>query len=190
MNRLTVLTVILTLGLVYAQDTGGSSGGVSPSESAVLEATAEIVDAEGNVIGDANFTTGEGETGYVTVQIGVSEGSGLTPGEHGVHIHETGECSAPDFESAGGHYNPTGAQHGLLNPEGPHAGDLPNLMVSENGTVDYVVTTALVTASDGERTLFDGDGSALMIHESADDYVTDSGGDSGSRVACGVITQP
>ncbi len=180
------LTALLCAGLTYAQTTGGAS----PSESANLVATAEIIDADGNVIGDANFTTGVDDSSFVTVQIGLSEGSGLAPGEHGVHVHEVGECSAPDFESAGGHYNPTGAQHGLLNPEGPHAGDLPNLMVSQNGTVDYVVTTALVTASDGERTLFDGDGSALMIHAGADDYVTDSSGDSGSRVACGVITQP
>ncbi len=183
------LTVTLTLGLVHAQDTGGAEGGVSPSESANLVATAEIMDADGNVIGDANFTTGMDDSGFVTVQVGLSEGSGLAPGEHGVHIHEVGECSAPDFESAGGHYNPAGAQHGLLNPEGPHAGDLPNLMVSENGTVDYVVTTALVTV-DGERTLFDSDGSALIIHGDADDYITDPGGDSGSRVACGVIMQP
>ena len=189
MTKLIGLALILTLGLVHAQDTGGAEGGASPSETANLVATAEITDADGNVIGDANFTTGVDDSSFVTVQIGLSEGSGLAPGEHGVHIHEVGECSAPDFESAGGHYNPTGAQHGLLNPEGPHAGDLPNLMVSQNGTVDYVVTTALVTV-DGERTLFDGDGSALMIHEGADDYITDSSGDSGGRVACGVITQP
>ena len=182
---LLVLTLlVLTGGL--AQDTGGAS----PSENAVLGATAELVDADGNVIGDANFTTGVDETGYVTVQVGVSADSGLAPGEHGLHIHEVGQCDAPDFQSAGGHYNPTDAQHGLLNSEGPHAGDLPNLTVAQDGTVDYLVTTALVTLGDGDTSLFDSDGSALMIHEGADDYITDSSGDSGGRVACGVITQP
>ena len=180
---------MLTLGLVHAQDTSGAEGGASPSETASLVGAAEITDAQGNVIGDANFTTGVNDSSFVTVQIGLSEGSGLEPGEHGVHIHEVGECSAPDFESAGAHYNPTGAQHGLLNPEGPHAGDLPNLTVNENGAVDYLVTTALVTV-DGERTLFDSDGSALIVHAGADDYVTDSSGESGGRAACGVITQP
>ena len=190
---------LLFLGLTFAQSTGGGTGGstggeggASPSENAQLGATAEIVDAEGNVIGDANFTTGtdEGGQAYVTIQVGLSPDAGLEPGEHGFHIHEVGECSAPDFESAGGHYNPTGAQHGLLNPEGAHAGDLPNLVVGQGGVVDYVVTTALVTLGEGERTLFDSDGSAVMIHEGPDDYITDSSGDSGSRVACGVITQP
>ena len=176
------------VGLVYAQ-TGGE-GGASPSETAVLGATAELIDADGNVIGDANFTTGQDKTGYVTIQIGVSVDSGLAPGEHGVHIHEVGECSAPDFESAGSHYNPTGAQHGLLNPNGPHAGDLPNVTVAQDGTVDYIVTTALVTLGEGDSSLLDSDGSAVLIHEGADDYVTDSSGESGGRVACGVIKQP
>lgn len=182
---LSALTLLVLAGGL-AQDTSGAS----PSENAVLEATAELVDADGNVIGDANFTTGMDNTGFVTIQVGVSADSGLAPGEHGIHIHETGQCDAPDFESAGGHYNPTDAQHGLLNPEGPHAGDLPNLIVAQDGTVDYLVTTGLVTLSDGDTSLFDGDGSALMIHEGADDYITDSSGDSGGRVACGVITQP
>ena len=140
------------------------------------------------MVGDANFTTGEG--GYVTIQVGLVPDAGVAPGEHGFHIHEVGQCDAPDFESAGSHYNPTGAQHGLLNPEGPHAGDLPNLVVAQDGTVDYLVTSALVTLGDGERSLFDSDGSAVIIHEGADDYVTDSSGDSGGRLICGVITQP
>ena len=191
-SRLAIFLIFcaVTFALVHAQDTGGSTGGASPSENAQLGATAELVDADGNVVGDANFTTGVEETGFVTIQVGLSADSGLAPGEHGLHIHETGECSAPDFESAGGHFNPADAQHGLLNPEGPHAGDLPNLVVAEDGTADYLVTTALITLEEGDTSLFDGDGSALMIHEGADDYITDSSGDSGGRVACGVIAQP
>ena len=125
MIRYVGLTLMLTLGLVHAQDTSGAEGGASPSETANLVGTAEITDAQGNVIGDANFTTGVNDSSFVTVQIGLSEGSGLEPGEHGVHIHEVGECSAPDFESAGAHYNPTGAQHGPHPATTPRPPDRP-----------------------------------------------------------------
>ena len=190
-KRLTVFLLASLLGFTHAQtggETGGSSGGASPAENAQLGATAELIDTDGNVVGDANFTMSE--EGYVTIQVGLSPDAGIAPGEHGFHIHETGECNAPDFESAGDHYNPTDAQHGLLNPEGPHAGDLPNLDVNQDGTTDYVVTTALVTLGDGERTLFDNDGSAVILHEGADNYVTTPGGSSGGRSVCGVIEQP
>jgi Cu-Zn family superoxide dismutase len=117
-------------------------------------------------------------------------------GEHGLHIHETGECTAPDFSSAGGHFNPTDAEHGLLQPDGPHAGDLPNIWIEADGSADYTVTTNLITlepgdgqrpAQMGDRSLFDSDGSAVVLHAGPDDYITDPAGDSGDRLACGVI---
>lgn len=111
--------------------------------------------------------------------------NGLTPGLHGVHLHTTGRCEGPGFESAGGHWNPTNAQHGRLSPAGPHAGDLGNVTVAADGTARATLPLPV-----GERemaNLFDTDGSALMIHGGRDDLRTDPGGDSGDRVACGVL---
>ncbi|WP_128891614.1 superoxide dismutase family protein [Erythrobacter sp. HKB08] len=112
--------------------------------------------------------------------------TGLTPGAHGFHLHETGECRRPDFTSAGGHLNPLGNDHGTLSDGGSHLGDLPNLDVNENGTATLTVEL------DGDRAqleewLFDDDGTAVVIHAGADDYRTNPSGAAGSRVACGVL---
>ncbi len=113
---------------------------------------------------------------------------GLPPGPHGLHFHERGSCTPPDFASAGAHYNPHGRKHGLRNPEGPHAGDLPNLMVDNDGraTVDLVAPN--VTLRGGDAPLLDADGTALVVHQDEDDQVTDPSGTSGDRIACGVVT--
>lgn len=100
---------------------------------------------------------------------------------------KTGQCDTPDFKSAGGHYNPTGNQHGWGNPEGHHAGDLPNAHVHEDGRLAIEYFTNAVTLGEGNTTLFDGDGSAIVMHAGADDYQTDPAGDAGARIACGVI---
>jgi hypothetical protein len=110
----------------------------------------------------------------------------VSPGEHGIHIHEKGSIS-PDFEAAGEHFNPTNAQHGFNNSQGPHEGDLENIFVNDDGSASYTTTDDRVTLSGGQNSLLDSDGSALVIHESADDYQTDPSGDSGDRVAAGVI---
>ena len=107
---------------------------------------------------------------------------------HGLHIHTVGACT-PDFAAVGGHFNPTTAQHGLDNPNGPHAGDLPNLEIDADGNGTYEATTTLVTLDQGDNSLFDSDGSALVIHAAPDDLVTDPSGNSGDRIACGVIEQ-
>ncbi|HLT03223.1 MAG TPA: superoxide dismutase family protein [Geminicoccaceae bacterium] len=113
----------------------------------------------------------------------------LPPGVHAFHIHETGQCDTPSFESAGGHYNPTGMQHGWDNPEGPHAGDFPNVHVHEDGKLAVEYFTAALTLSGGENTLFDDDGSAVVVHEGPDDYQSDPAGHAGARIACGVISR-
>jgi len=107
-------------------------------------------------------------------------------GVHGVHIHTVGKCEAPDFTSAGGHWNPTSHQHGALNPMGPHAGDLPNLNVATDGTgsLSFTVPGARLAQ------LLDADGSAIVIHAAADDLKTDPSGNSGARIACGVLGIP
>ncbi|MGB3166908.1 MAG: superoxide dismutase family protein, partial [Alteraurantiacibacter sp.] len=113
--------------------------------------------------------------------------SGLTPGVHGVHLHTTGDCGANDFTSAGGHLNPGGNQHGTQNPRGAHLGDLPNVTIAADGT--GTMSTALRGTRDGIRDdIFDADGTAIVVHEGADDYRSDPAGDAGSRVACGLVT--
>ncbi|HET7578687.1 MAG TPA: superoxide dismutase family protein [Bacillales bacterium] len=117
------------------------------------------------------------------------EAMGLTPGLHAIHIHETGKCTPPDFESAGGHFNPFGKEHGLNNPKGPHAGDLPNITVSKDGTVRTVIFAKMVTLKKGmKNSLLDRDGSALVIHAKKDDNLSQPSGAAGDRVICGVIS--
>ncbi|WLR43347.1 superoxide dismutase family protein [Bacillus carboniphilus] len=115
--------------------------------------------------------------------------NGLTAGEHGVHFHETGLCEAPSFISAGGHFNPEEASHGFHNGKDVHAGDLPNIFVQQDGTVDMTVSTTGVTLmAKHDHSLLDRDGSSIIIHENSDDYKTDPSGNSGDRFACGVIS--
>jgi Cu-Zn family superoxide dismutase len=112
--------------------------------------------------------------------------SGLTPGPHGIHIHEQGACTGPDFGSAGGHLNPAGRQHGLENPAGPHAGDLPNLLVDADGSADTIFAVSPDLLAGGEG-LFHVGGTAVVVHAERDDQHTDPSGGSGARVACGVV---
>ena len=145
-----------------------------------------FIDATGQAIGWVRLV--EDGTGRVHVNVHVA---GLTPGLHGIHIHAIGACT-PTFAAAGGHYNPLGHQHGLDNPNGAHAGDLPNLIVNAEGVAHLNATTDRVTISPGPTTLFDSTplavGSAFIIHANEDDQVTDAtNGNSGARVACAVI---
>jgi Cu-Zn family superoxide dismutase len=183
--KTTVPLLLAAFSLAFAQP----SSAVPGSTRSQLGASAELTDAQGNVIGDVNFTVpaSDGEQ-FVTIQLGLLPDAGLEPGEYGFHVHQVGQCS-PTFDAAGDHFNPEGAQHGLLDPDGPHAGDLPNVVVAEDGTTTYVVNTRLMTLGEGERSIFDDDGSSVMLHAQADDYLTDPSGTSGDRIACGVIQE-
>jgi Cu-Zn family superoxide dismutase len=118
--------------------------------------------------------------GGVTFRI---DASGLPHGVHGIHVHTVGRCDPPEFTSAGGHWNPTARKHGMNNPAGPHAGDLPNVEVAANGVLGAAVTLPGASMA----SLLDADGAALVLHAGADDYVTDPSGNSGARIACAVI---
>ena len=155
---------------------------VCAREDVTDSAMALMKDAKGNNVGLATFT--EDGNGLVHVNVNVS---GLTPGLHGIHFHEKGNCAGPSFTSAGGHYNPLCKEHGLNNPKGPHAGDLPNLKVGEDGTGHMNVTTDLVTLSPGPSTLFTANGTSLVIHAEPDDQITNPAGNSDARIICGVI---
>lgn len=155
----------------------------------LAEETAELIDAEGKSIGRVTLNSTEHD-GQPAVQIRVqvdglasAEGGGL----HALHLHEVGKCEPPEFKAAGSHYNPTGAEHGFLAGKGPHAGDLPNIWVRPDGKADYQWTTSLVTLEDGSRTLKDRDGTALIIHAKADDYISQPSGAGGPMIACAVL---
>jgi len=119
-------------------------------------------------------------TGGISFRVSAS---GLPHGLHGIHVHPIGRCDPPDFASAGTHWNPAGKQHGLNNPNGPHAGDLPNVEVAANGVLSQTVVLPNATMAQ----LLDADGSSIMIHAQADDYVSQPAGNSGPKIACAVI---
>ncbi len=155
------------------------------SDKAKVGAVADLRNTDNGPAGEATF---EAVEGGVKIHFKAEH---LPPGTHGFHIHENGECDPPSFESAGGHFNPTHAHHGLRNPEGHHLGDLPNLEVDVNGeAVVEIVAEGVTLDASGDRSLLAGNGTALVIHQGGDDQVSDPAGDAGPRIACGVIHRP
>ena len=144
-------------------------------------ARAEIKNASGKVLGTLVFSQTEGGV-RVTGDL-----KDLPSGLHGIHIHETGQCSAPDFKSAGEHFNPTGKQHGDKNPQGPHAGDLGNITVTTDGKASVNALAKGATIGPGSASLVRNGGAAVVIHAKADDLSSDPAGNSGDRIACGEI---
>ncbi|HEY7449091.1 MAG TPA: superoxide dismutase family protein [Vicinamibacterales bacterium] len=176
-----LIATICVTSLAGAQAPAGKhSIAKEPRAVGADNAQAEIKDTSGRLVGRANLTqTADGVRIQTTL-------SGLPTGIHGFHIHETGRCDPP-FETAGGHFNPEPKQHGKENRMGRHAGDLPNLVVPENGRVLVDVVEPMVSLHTGANSLMDSDGSALVVHQRGDDNRTDPDGNAGSRIACGVI---
>jgi superoxide dismutase, Cu-Zn family len=146
-----------------------------------IRATAELKDKDGKVVGHAMLRE---EADDVLIRV---DTKGLTPGLHGVHVHAVGKCEGPAFASAGGHFNPGNKKHGLKSSDGPHAGDLPNMLVAKDGAGRFEALTDAITLRAGSLSVFDADGSAIVVHAGADDNATDPAGNSGDRVACGLI---
>ena len=145
--------------------------------------TVKLSDATGKSIGTATLAA---DPGGVKITLAVK---GLAAGDHAIHVHETAKCDGPDFKSAGGHFNPDHKKHGKDNPDGAHAGDMPNVTVDAKGGSTAAVIASGVTLDDGPHSVFTGGGTALVIHAKADDLKTDPAGAAGDRIACGVITK-
>lgn len=148
----------------------------------VKTATAVLLDAEGKSVGKvALMQLKDG----LLVKASVI---GMKPGSYGFHLHSVGKCDTPGFTTAGGHWNPTAHQHGRDNPQGSHMGDLPNIEVAASGLGGFEQMIAGATLTGGDHPLLDADGAAAMLHAGPDDYKTDPSGNSGARIACGVVT--
>lgn len=135
-----------------------------------------------DMVGTATFNE---ESKGVSIKLKVE---GLSPGLHGIHIHEFPKCDGPDFKSAGSHFNPTGKEHGLLLTKGPHTGDLPNIEADSDGMVDVELMVEGATMLEGKTSLFKDGGKSLIIHSEMDDGVSQPSGDSGERIVCGKIS--
>jgi Cu-Zn family superoxide dismutase len=160
------------------------AGSASPTANpAVASATANLKDGTGRTVGHATLSEAGG-----TVRV-VIDVEGLPPGEKALHIHEVGQCQAPSFDSAQAHFNPLTEEHGLANPRGPHAGDLPNITIDGGGRGHLEVTTTKISLNPGAASVFDRDGSAIIIHAAPDDMHSNPAGNSGARIACGEIVR-
>ena len=157
---------------------------VTPTQSAAgaaASARATLRDPQGKTLGEATLRE---STAGVLLKVDLQ---GVPAGTHAFHIHAVGRCDPPDFMSAGGHFNPAMMKHGLMASGGPHAGDMPNVYVGADGKLSFEVLDTNVSLTSGPKSLFDADGSAVVLHATADDYTSDPAGNAGGRIACGVI---
>lgn len=143
--------------------------------------TIDMYNTSGDMTGTVTFSEADGG---VNLKIKVE---GLSPGYHGIHIHEYPICEGPDFKSAGNHFNPEGKEHGLMHPEGPHLGDLPNVEASDNGLVDVELMLSDATLLEGKKSILQGEGTSLIITEDQDDGISQPAGNSGARQICGEL---
>lgn len=171
----------VVLGAAFSAVLAAGLATASLQAQATAPVKVELKNGQGASIGTATLTQ---EMNMVHIMLDVK---GLTPGQHALHVHMTPTCEGPAFTSAGGHFNPAGKKHGSQNPEGPHAGDMPNFTVAADGTSKAMVMASGITLGNGANSVFANGGTALVIHAGADDMKTDPAGAAGDRIACGVI---
>ncbi len=172
--------------LVAALPLGAAADGgtkPSPPKADAKPIIVKLNDAKGKPVGTATLTAA---ANGVSIALDLQN---LTAGDHAIHVHQTAKCDAPDFKSAGGHFNPDNKKHGMSNSAGPHAGDMPNFTVDAKGKAKTTVVATGVTLGDDAHSVFTGGGTALVIHAKADDMKSDPAGNAGDRIACGVITK-
>jgi len=180
MHKLALISLVVGLGAAYVS---AQAPATQTPAAAAPGAKATLKDAQGKTLGEA--TLRDSPAG-VLVKLDLQ---GVPPGTHAFHVHTVGKCDAPDFMTAGGHFNPTTMKHGLLAAGGPHAGDMPNVFVPADGRLSVEVLDQNITLAAGPKSVFDADGSALMLHATADDYTSDPAGNAGARLACGVVSR-